>query len=295
MSTAIAAANPANNSNSLVQQYQNAILNDPNFHNAVAQVVPSGVSPHRIKRSIWNAVQQNPDLMACDLRSLLKAGTTAAVLGLEVDNALGQGFLIPFNDNKKGVKIATFMPGYKGYITLAQMSGYMVDAKVVRQKDKFEYYETMDGPFMRHIPASGSITDRGEITHAYARAISHKFPPVLVVMDRVQLEAVREQSVAVKFNKRDSPWFSTNPVAVETMYRKIPIRSLCTKLPLNVQRAAALEDAWEQGKPSHLTTEGQVAGATEENPTDANQIKDVTMTYDQPEEFPDMADPFGGQ
>lgn len=271
-----------NDSNSKSVTFKRAILEDQNFGVAIRQSVPRGVDPDRIKRSIWNAVQQQPKLLDCSLSSLLKAGTTAAVLGLEVDNALGQGYIVPYKDT------ATFVPGYKGYITLAQMSGYIVTSKVVRQNDQFEYYDTMEGPYLRHVPGKGTINERGQITHAYAIARSKNFPAVCHVMDRVELDKIRNASPAVKYQKKDSPWFTN----VDAMYAKCPIRALASKLPLNVQRAATIEDSYERGEPKNITPTGDIVDAKPEDMKDVGPQRDVNFSHDQPEILPDT-DPFG--
>lgn len=253
---------------------QENIMEDKKYHLALAQVVPKGVDPTRIKRSIYNAVQQNPQLMNCNINSLMKAGMTAAILGLEVDGVTGQGYIMPFKDT------ATFVPGYKGYITLAQQAGFIVDADVVRTGDKFSYTRGLN-PTMEHEPSREPAKGR-EITHAYAVARSHKYPAIFIVLDRGELDEIRASSAAVRFNKKDSPWFHKPTV----MYKKTAIRALASRLPLQVQRAAALETQYEEkDDPAYIDADGQVKTV--------NGVVDVEKpkyTNDQPQTLIGMED-----
>ena len=161
-----------------------------------------------------------------------------------------------------------------------------MDARIVREKDVFEYCETLDGPELRHIPHAGNLRDRGEITFAYSRARSRILPSMVVVMSKEELDHVRGMSPAVKFNKRDSAWFSSNPVVMETMFKKIPIRQLGSKMPMKpIQAAAALESEIEAGNPAYLSKDFSLV-------RDSSQQHDLLMTCDQPEALAD-GDPLG--
>lgn len=77
----------------------------------------------RFIASISSAVATNPDLQECDAGSILSAALLGESLELSPSPQLGQYYLVPFNDNKNGRKVAQFQLGYKGYIQLAIRSG----------------------------------------------------------------------------------------------------------------------------------------------------------------------------
>ena len=56
-------------------------------------------------------------------------------LNLSPSPQLGQYYLVPFNNTKKGCKDAQFQLGYKGYIQLALRSGYYKHLNVIAVKD----------------------------------------------------------------------------------------------------------------------------------------------------------------
>lgn len=74
--------------------------------------------------AITSAVAVNPLLQDCDPATILSGALLGESLGLSPSPQLGQYYLVPFNNTKKGCKDAQFQLGYKGYIQLALRSGY---------------------------------------------------------------------------------------------------------------------------------------------------------------------------
>lgn len=77
----------------------------------------------RFIASISSAVATNAQLQECDAGSILSGALLGESLNLSPSPQLGQYYLVPFNDSKKGYKVAQFQLGYKGYIQLAIRSG----------------------------------------------------------------------------------------------------------------------------------------------------------------------------
>ena len=73
--------------------------------------------------NITSAVSVNPTLQECDAATILSAGLLGEALNLSPSPQLGQFYMVPFDDKKRGCKVATFILGYKGYIQLAIRSG----------------------------------------------------------------------------------------------------------------------------------------------------------------------------
>lgn len=235
------------------------------YKSEFAKVLPAHITPDRIVRSVMNALAANEYLANnATPTSVVQAAMTAAVLGLDVDNVTGQGHIIPFKGK------AQFIPGYKGYITLAANSGYLVSGDVVREKDHFRYRRGLT-PVLEHDPAPGGPSDRGPIKYAYATARSNHLPSDFRVLHVEQVNAIRDKSEGYKAflsgKRKDSPWDSH----YEAMAIKTAIRALAPELPLNVQRAAAIEGEFERGNVSHLTDNGNVVlDKTEQNPASGN-------------------------
>lgn len=73
--------------------------------------------------SITSAVAVNPALYDCDPATILSGALLGNSLGLTPSPHLGQYYLVPFWNSKKGCNDAQFIIGYKGLIQLALRSG----------------------------------------------------------------------------------------------------------------------------------------------------------------------------
>lgn len=94
-----------------------------------------GKDGQRFITSIISAVSTNPALADCEQTSILSAAMVGESLKLSPSPQLGQYYMVPFNDNKRGCKVAQFQLGYKGYIQLAIRSGYYKKLNVVSIKE----------------------------------------------------------------------------------------------------------------------------------------------------------------
>ena len=88
----------------------------------INQMVGSADGPRFIS-SVVSAVSVNPMLAECDQATILSAALLGESLKLSPSPQLGQYYMVPFNDKKRGTKVAQFQLGYKGYIQLAIRSG----------------------------------------------------------------------------------------------------------------------------------------------------------------------------
>lgn len=216
----------------------------------LSMALPRHLTPERLLRVTMTAVQNTPKLLECDRTSLFAAVMTSAQLGLEPDGVLGQAYLVPFRGKVQ------FIPGYRGLITLARNSGEIssIQAHEVCEHDHFDYAYGLDER-LEHRPAEG---ERGEITHFYAYAKFKDGGSVFEVMARHQVERIRDNSEGYKAFKnghiKTTPW-ETNFVE---MGRKTLIRRLAKFLPMSVQRAVAIEDAYDSGKAASADNYGDI-------------------------------------
>ena len=89
----------------------------------------------RFMTQILSAVTNNPDLQKCEPMTILNCGLLGESLKLSPSPQLGQFYMVPFEDNKAGITVATFILGYKGYIQLAVRSGYYKKINVLAIKE----------------------------------------------------------------------------------------------------------------------------------------------------------------
>lgn len=97
--------------------------------------VVGGKNGDRFIASIVSAVQVNSDLQECTNQSILSAALLGESLKLSPSPQLGQYYMVPFKNNKKGCEEAQFQLGYKGYIQLAIRSGQYKKLNVLAIKE----------------------------------------------------------------------------------------------------------------------------------------------------------------
>lgn len=102
----------------------------------------------RFIASISSAVATNPALQECDAGTILSGALLGESLNLSPSPQLGQYYLVPFNDSKRGCKVAQFQLGYKGYIQLAIRSG---------QYKKLNVLAIKKGELIKYDPLSEEI------------------------------------------------------------------------------------------------------------------------------------------
>lgn len=97
--------------------------------------IVGGKDGQRFITAVVSAVSNNPELANCDHGTILSAALLGESLKLSPSPQLGQYYMVPFNDNKAGIKKAQFILGYKGYIQLAIRSGYYKNINVLAIKE----------------------------------------------------------------------------------------------------------------------------------------------------------------
>jgi recombination protein RecT len=143
---------------------------------------------------------------------------TAAQLGMEPNTPLGQAYLIPRNNRKKGVMECQFQLGYKGLIDLAYRSGEVtiIQAHTVCENDEFTYELGLD-PKLRHVPAAG---DRGDAVAYYAMFRTKDGGCGFAVMSKVEVEAFARK-YSESYNSSFSPWRTNfDEMAKKTVLKK---------------------------------------------------------------------------
>ena len=124
-----------------------AYLNDKAVRANVTKVVGGKDGP-RFMAAIISAVQTNPALQECNNGSIVSAALLGETLKLSPSPQLGQYYMVPFEDKKRGEKVAQFIIGYKGMIQLALRSG---------QYKKLNVLAIKEGELIRYDPLNEEI------------------------------------------------------------------------------------------------------------------------------------------
>lgn len=231
-------------------------------------LIGTGIDPRRYARMAVSLLMGNPGLAECEQTSVFRSLMTAAQLGLEPDNVLGQVYLVPFKE--WGIKKAQVIVGYKGYIRLADNAGWSIKAETVRQADDFDWAEGTES-YIKHKPSSEPASEANTITHVYAiathRATGYK---EFVVMPIADVHAIRDRSEGYQYaakNNKKTPWIGPD---YEWMVKKTAIRQIAPRLPVQVQKAAMIDAMADQGKTIEIDPDSGALKDVSPN-TSANQ------------------------
>ena len=134
--------------NSLVKQNQkqtfSAFLATDAMKKKINEMV-GGEKGQQFVTAIISAVSANPQLAECDNASIVSAALVGQALNLSPSPQLGQFYMVPFNDSKRGCKVAQFQIGYKGYIQLAIRSGQYKKLNVLAiKKGELKKYDPLN-------------------------------------------------------------------------------------------------------------------------------------------------------
>ncbi len=212
----------------------------------LATALPKHMNVDRLIRMIFTALNQVPGLIDCSERSLLHAAMECAQAGLEPGGALGQAYILPFKSKHSDQKIATFIPGYKGLISLGRRSGEVQDvyAEVVYENDRFEVHRGTE-PRLVHEPnyeAHGWANLQEEIKSIkgfYAVGFLKDTPvPHFEYMTKRQVDAVMRRSPG---HGESGPWVTDYPemgkkTAIKRLMKFMPMSSEDQRLQLALAR-----------------------------------------------------------
>jgi recombination protein RecT len=203
-----------------VEESRNAILTTvERYSDEIQKLAPRGVEPAHYIASLRLYLGQNPKVLDCTpasiARGILRVAQTGLDLGVSCD-------LLPFG------KECQFNPRYNGIIELALGAGVRaINADVVREGDDFDYQKGT-GFFLHHKHGA----KHGPITHAYAIAELKVGSFVFDVLDRNEIDALRQRYSKswAKGSLDEIPWYA----------KKTAVRRLSPFLPKNARLAAAL-------------------------------------------------------
>lgn len=222
------------------------------YKSQIAQALPRFLTPDVMIRTALTATIRRPELLDCTGHSLISCVLTSAQLGLRPDDFLGEAYLIPFNNKKKGVKECQIIVGYKGLVTLAMRSGQVASCKAVAvyaaNESDGDYFDYDEGINEKLEHKAVGLDDPDRITHFYAIVRYVGGGHVFKVMTRKQVENVRDKSKNYMHAKvkSDTVW-ATN---FEEMGCKTVLRRVMKFVPLSpeLSRAVALDEAADMGK-----------------------------------------------
>lgn len=251
----------------------------------LAAALPRSMTADRFARIVMTEVRKNPKLAECTTQSFLGAVFTAAQIGLEIGAHLGEAFVIPFRNTKKGTVEATLLIGYKGMVKLMWDSEQIASLSevIVHAKDAIEYRQGDDekilhGPYAPPVEVLAKAADPKAKLTAEEREALDPGPPIAyyaiiktknggrrrAFMWVSEVNAHRDR-YARNADDADSVW-RTNPdaMALKTVIRKAAkLAPRAVERP-SLQQAIALDELAEAGVSQDLQPPPEIAGLLEE-------------------------------
>lgn len=204
--------------------------------------LPSHIAPDKFQRVVMTAVQQNPDLLAADRRTLLMACTKCAQDGLLPDGREAAFTVfntkIKIDGREQWIKMVQYMPMIAGIKKRAMNSGQVsgLQGHVIYANDHFIWKQGTD-PQLDHIPLFPG--ERGEPIGAYAVAmIKGEDRPLFRVFDKNRIEKAR----AVSKSKDGPAWkIWWDEMAIKTVARNLA-KDLPADAEADMMRVAGRDD-----------------------------------------------------
>lgn len=117
----------------------------------------------RFTASIVSAVSVNPALQECEGSTILAGALLGESLNLSPSPQLGQYYLVPFKNTKRGTTEAAFVLGYKGYVQLALRSGYYKQINVISiKKGEMAYFNPLTEEYQLNVIEDYSEREKTE-------------------------------------------------------------------------------------------------------------------------------------
>lgn len=172
--------------------------------------------------SMMAAVQKTPELMRCDMTTVINSFMTMAQLGLMPSSISGEAYVLPYAGK------AQFQLGYQGLVTLFyRAGGTNIRAEIVRKNDRFSM---KNGQIDHEIDIMKSNAERGEPVAAYAIAVVNGTEIAKAMNSKDILEMGKNFSKS--FKSGFSPWNVKNDPEL-WMWKKTVLKQLGKMMPKN--------------------------------------------------------------
>lgn len=255
------------------------------FRPAAKRMIEAGLRKEAVVRELSFANQiiyRDLFLQKCEPNSLLAAVVNVANIGLTLNPAAQQAYLIArYNKSSNGFE-AQLMPGYRGFLHLLVSSGGVkhVIANLVYEQDEFEFEPTNEARPVRHKPCLRK--DKGQLIGGYALATMPDNSRIAEWMPIDDINEIRNSSDSYKraIEKNiPSPWTQH----YTEMCRKTLIRRIQKYLPTtnadNVYKAIEYDNADYSASYNQLEYIDRLLPTASIRPEEAEQIQRNIKLY----------------
>lgn len=232
------------------------------FQSVEPVMIQAGFTPERVRQEISFAIQhinKSKQLQECTNESRLTAVLNVSNIGLSLNPAVKEAYLIPRWNNLKKSFECVLEPGYVGLVKLLTDAGAIKSmvCQLVYAGDKFSINLADNHNPVYHNPEL-SRSKRGEIIGCYALATLPDGNRQVEWMDAEDINAIRERSETYKAFKEGKIKSCTWATDWGEMARKTVIRRIYKYLP-RTDRMTAIDKAIEVDTVDYTASNEQIA------------------------------------
>lgn len=229
--------------NSLVNQNQkqtfSAFLASDAMKRKINEMV-GGEKGQQFMTAIISSVSANPQLAECDNPSIVSAALVGQALNLSPSPQLGQFYMVPFYDSKRGRKVAQFQIGYKGYIQLAIRSGQYKKLNVLAIKEgELKRYDPLNEEIEVELIDDEEVREKAETIGYYAMfEYLNGFRKTLYWSKEKMEQHALKYSMGYRAKKGYTFWEKDfDGMAIKTMLRQLISKWGIMSIDLTMQKA----------------------------------------------------------
>lgn len=171
--------------------------------------------------SVIASVQRTPELLNCELSTVINSFMVMAQLELMPSDVTGEAYVLPYKGK------AQFQLGYQGLVTLFYRAGARaITAEIVYKNDKFDYTNGI----ITHSPDVFS-DKRGEAIGAYVIVETQQGGKISKVMKKNDIMEIGKK-FSKSFSSSFTPWKETNDPEL-WMWKKTVLKQAAKLVPKN--------------------------------------------------------------
>lgn len=238
-----------------------SLITRSTFTNIEKAMQDAGFSPEKVKQEISFAVQhinKSPQLQKCTQQSLLQSVLNVSNIGLSLNPAAKESYLIPRWNNVSKNYEGSLEPSYVGLVKLLTDAGSVksILCQLHYEGDKIEIDLANNINPVKHIPEL-SRSKRGNISGVYALATLLDGTRQVEYMSIEEVNEIRERSETYKAFKAGKIASCTWESDFGEMARKTVIKRIYKYLP-RTERMAQVDKAIEADNSDYMASDAQV-------------------------------------
>lgn len=245
------------------ERFAAAVFN-PRTLDIAAKAMPSHIDPERFKRNLTVAIVAHPKLLECEPAAVFHEAGKISALGLYMDPALGEAYLITGWDKRRGGNHPQARLGYRGLLKLARQSGtirkvyahpvYAEEMKAGRFKATLGVDKTLT-----HEPVPFATPEElGEIVGVYAVVHYTSGDYDFAMMSRAAVDRIRDRADSYKsWVNRDANSKAPPPPWVQD-YEEMALKTVLRRLMKTQPTSPELVEAFAIEDRDYVDTDGVV-------------------------------------